>query len=421
MGRGRTARLLGICLLICMVISGCGIGPAFMKGDRIKFNKSVEQSTNEQMLLNLVRLKYIEAPFFLQIGAISSSFNVTAGASLAAQFPDAPSMLGAPLIFTYQPTLSSSFAQQPTITYTPLEGEQYVTRVLTEVTLDRIVMLHRTGWSMEHLLRILVQRIGAAANVPVAPGVVVGDPGSYMRFLELVRLLSAISNRGDLEFTSMPLQQTIITDAIPRDEVDAASIVAAAKEGASFRLGKNGTYQLVKPGPAQTLMQVRYADEDEARRLEELLGVQPKRYPVAGGRIGESFALTTARGIAPELGGGVQQEMVATVNVQLRSFMEALFFLSDGVVPPESAVKEKLVKAYPRVRGDDGSIIEVHSSAAPPTDAFISIYYRGSYFYIKDSDLSSKYAFGLLITLFSLQSGNVQTMAPLLTLPVGAR
>jgi hypothetical protein len=52
-------------------------------------------------------------------------------------------------------------------------------------------------------------------------------------------------------------------------------------------------------------------------------------------------------------------------------------------------------------------------------NAAVRTRYRGSWFYIDDSDLDSKSTFTLLGQLTNLQAGDLPSTAPLLTLPVG--
>ena len=49
----------------------------------------------------------------------------------------------------------------------------------------------------------------------------------------------------------------------------------------------------------------------------------------------------------------------------------------------------------------------------------LDVHSRGSRFYIDDSDLESKSTFSLPGQLFALQSGQLKSTAPVLTLPVG--
>jgi len=106
--------------------------------------------------------------------------------------------------------------------------------------------------------------------------------------------------------------------------------------------------------------------------------------------------------------------------------MGVFHFLSQGVEPPADHVERGLVT---QTRYDDGSpfdwtevtgdLLRVQSQGSPPGDAFVRVRYRGRWFFIDDTDLESKTTFGLLTTLFKLQSGDVKNVGPTLTLPVG--
>ena len=66
-----------------------------------------------------------------------------------------------------------------------------------------------------------------------------------------------------------------------------------------------------------------------------------------------------------------------------------------------------------------GGLFSIRSSAEPPGDAYVRVRYRDTWFFIDDADLNSKATFGLLEQIFNLQAGDVETTAPVLTLPVG--
>jgi hypothetical protein len=66
-----------------------------------------------------------------------------------------------------------------------------------------------------------------------------------------------------------------------------------------------------------------------------------------------------------------------------------------------------------------GGLMEIHSSEQQPKSPYAAVRYRGYWFYIDDSNLTSKSTFSLLMQLFALQSGEIKSTAPVLTLPVG--
>ncbi|MDO9528278.1 MAG: hypothetical protein Q7J27_03870 [Syntrophales bacterium] len=69
-------------------------------------------------------------------------------------------------------------------------------------------------------------------------------------------------------------------------------------------------------------------------------------------------------------------------------------------------------------KGLHQGLVNVRSSSARPSDAYVSVFYRGRWYYIADDDARSKAYFVLVGMIFSLQAGELHTAQPLLTLPV---
>ena len=61
-------------LLLCLLVAGCSLGPRQLKGNRLGYNTSIQKSDNEELLLNLVRLRYMEVPCFMQVSSVTASF-----------------------------------------------------------------------------------------------------------------------------------------------------------------------------------------------------------------------------------------------------------------------------------------------------------------------------------------------------------
>jgi len=111
------------------------------------------------LLLNLVRARYAEPLFFLQIGSISSSFGYTANAGASATFmSNLRNRASVANLFT--PSIGAGISEMPTITYSPLQGEKAVRQLQTELRLDRFLILTRIGYDIETLLWTTVTRIG---------------------------------------------------------------------------------------------------------------------------------------------------------------------------------------------------------------------------------------------------------------------
>jgi hypothetical protein len=53
------------------LISGCAAqGAKRIQADRFDYNAAIAQSTREQMLLNIVRSRYLEVPVFLTVSSV---------------------------------------------------------------------------------------------------------------------------------------------------------------------------------------------------------------------------------------------------------------------------------------------------------------------------------------------------------------
>ena len=127
--------------------------------------------------------------------------------------------------------------------------------------------------------------------------------------------------------------------------------------------------------------------------------------------------------IAPASGSGTSSE---SIGINTRSLLGTLFYLSQSVMTPE---QDMALGRVTTTLDDDGrpfaweqvtsGLFQIHSQPQRPTNAAVSVHYRGHWFYIDDSDLDSKSTFSLLSQLFALQAGKIKSVAPLLTLPIG--
>ena len=67
-------------LIACLLVSACtSFGPRHVPVDRFNYNQAIGRSANEQMLLNLVRLRYREVPVFLAVSSVLTQDVYTGG------------------------------------------------------------------------------------------------------------------------------------------------------------------------------------------------------------------------------------------------------------------------------------------------------------------------------------------------------
>jgi hypothetical protein len=75
-------RNAGLLALLVLSPAGCRhYGPRSIVADRIPYNEAVAISWKEQTLLNVVKLRYMDTPFFLEVPQITSGYTLQAAAT----------------------------------------------------------------------------------------------------------------------------------------------------------------------------------------------------------------------------------------------------------------------------------------------------------------------------------------------------
>lgn len=365
--------------LFVVTLTGCSLGPQALKGNRLDYNVSVQRSNNEELLVNIVRARYVEPLFFLQVGSISSSFGYTSQVGLTGTvFERAQNQ---PYLNFITPSLGAGFSENPTITYSPLQGEKMVRQLQSELQLDRFLTLVRTGYSLEALIWLTVIQIGNIGNFGVTDE---NNAGSYSKFLELAQMLGKMHKRGDLEFL-----------AVNKDE------------------GCTGCLT----------MQLRYLDKKEAEELENLLAIQPERISTRDGRLVSVVNLSSLRDFLPCEG---DKTKCRSVFIKMKSYQQMIYDMGLHADISDDAQSDEVSIPFKPSTDDVASrnglhagLIKIKSQSTQPTSYFVAVPYRNRWFYIDDRDIKSKIFFMVLNSIFSLQSGDLPTTAsPLLTLPV---
>lgn len=325
-------------------LSGCAtrIGARSLPDVRSAYNESVAQSSNEQMLLNLVRLRYSHPVQFLEPVSVVTTYSFSRNLGLAGNGNlngenSFASIAGGAL------SGGLSATETPTITYTPLAGEQFVRRLASPLPRDLLWRLLQGGWPADHLLPITVSRFGPAR----AP--VISAPDDNNPFSRIVSDLTTLQADGSL----------IIDVDHP------AGVVIEVGEGAV------GDRLLASLGVAEDL----------------------RRFTVSGHLVD-----------APE----------TDVPMLTRSMMDVLFYLSHGVaVSPNDAAARDLGVPLPIAE----PLLDVRRSNDRPATAFVAVPYEGEWFWIDNTDRSTKSVFGSMRLLMSIMAAPGEIQTPVLTLP----
>jgi hypothetical protein len=160
----------------CLLVSCSSYGPQTIERDRMDYGVSVRNSVKEQLLANIVGLRYMEAPVFVDVSSVINQYalsgNVQAGVGFNNSITGGDSTsLGA----------GGRWEDRPTITYTPISGKKFSESLLTPVPPEALFALVQSGWPSDLMFRLTVSAINGVED---ANGGRQADPG-YRELLQV--------------------------------------------------------------------------------------------------------------------------------------------------------------------------------------------------------------------------------------------
>ena len=150
-------------VLVVFAASGCdSFGPKSLTGTHSLYNQAIVTSLNEQFLQNLVRLRYRDPPYFVEVSSVTASlrFEAVVGLDVTLSTGGGGDPVG--------PSTGVVYSTTPTITYTPLRGEDFLRNLLTPISLESFFVLTQSGWSVSRVFGICVEQINDLENAPTA-------------------------------------------------------------------------------------------------------------------------------------------------------------------------------------------------------------------------------------------------------------
>lgn len=367
--------------IVLSLVSGChSIGPKKIDLDRSHYNDIVWQTDLEQLLKNIVRLRYAESSSYFQVTNVTASYSLVQ--SMSAQVVTPSSQEG------YYPTLTASpsvvYSDSPTISYAPLGNAAFVASLEKPVDFNYFLLLtHGCKFDFDVMSKIMLTKIGPLTNSPSAVSIDVYKVPNYKPFYQFVDTVERMTQ-----------EETIVPKPIYFNKTVGIMLHFTHKNSKDALLLK----KMVKIP----------ANSDDIIILPE----------------GEALIVEAQNGrlVIPT----PPAQLKNVVYAQTRSIESILTFLSRGVEVPAPHLHNKVTtEGYnidnsvydwkPMMKG----IITIYSSETKPTeDVMMSTYLHNHWFYIKASDIRSKQTLYLMIKLMDLVSVlPPQYQGPSLTLP----
>src|SRR5262249_27863154 len=192
------ARVAAAAAILCL--SGCGrflgpratLGPGTIVRGRQLYSEVISDTNNQQTLELIVRARYGEPWGLLSVATVTANVRTTAMAN--SQFGVGPTA-------NYQGnlvplSLGLAYEENPTVTYTPVQGERYAKNILSPIGLDMLVLLLSMEHAPHELLSILLRQVNGLQNPMYGP------PQAGAAFHDSVVLLARLENAGQATWTS---------------------------------------------------------------------------------------------------------------------------------------------------------------------------------------------------------------------------
>ena len=353
------ARRLIAAVLAALVAACAGIGPGTVPHDRIDYGSAIGDSWKEQTLLNIVKLRYADMPIFLEVAQVIAGYQLQSALSGSFALGNFTASLIDRLTATGGATAASTYTDRPTVVYQPLTGVDFLKRLMTPIPPSSVLFMLQSGYAADRIMPIMLDSINGLNNEsnwlrrPADP--------KFTRLVELVRegqLAGAIQIRIER----------------PKDGAESSVLI----------FGPSKDPQLATKGI----------------EIKSILGIKPD-----------------LRELKVNYGGYSGRN--SEIDMLTRSMLQIMLEFAAVVRVPEADVAEG--KATPGLVEASGAALNgpplrVLVTDTAPQDAFVATQYNRRWYWIADTDIQSKYTFGIIMLLFSIADTGARGSAPVVTI-----
>lgn len=266
--------------LLLLICAACAShGPATVSRDRDGYSSAIGRSLNHELLLNIVRLRYLDMPVFLDVQQILAGYTIegTAGAGWSEKGFASGWNFGA----------GGKYIDRPTITYRPRAGAVFAKNIMTPLEPRAILYLTQSGYAAEFIFPLCIESMNGLRN---GSSTLTGAEKTDPRFNRVVELMSQVQRGAGLGMRIKPN---------PDDERGAILIVM---------------------GRPDATPEIQAA----SREVNELLGLEPG--------LGEYIVM---------YGSGIGDKK--TLTMQTRSVLQIMFEMANRITAPPEHVKKGYV------------------------------------------------------------------------------
>jgi hypothetical protein len=346
--------------MLLLAASGCAVvGPRSISMGRGDYTEAINKTEDEQLLLSIVKGRYGENYTLLAVSGVAANvrFRTNAGTDI-----------GVGPTSNYDGNLvpfsgGLAYEENPTITYTPVQGEQYLRQLLSPIPLNLLVLIIRSSTNSAATLTLFTNRINDMQNPDFLDGPNAKTDSRFERFVEIVQEL---------------------------DQAGVIQLVEDPRENVPFDI------LITNYSPSHT------------GKVEECLNL-----------LGLPMPTEESKDIVLPVYFAVNGQDLDGIAISTRSTFDLMEILRAAIEVPEEHAKAGLSVNYPKT-GLAGKNLRILASKDKPERAAVAVRHRGYWFYIHETDMRTKLYYVMIRTLWSVSiaSASEQKAAPVLTIPV---
>lgn len=354
--------LTQVLVLLTTVGPGCRhFGPRSITADRIPYNEAIATSWKEQTLLNVVKMRYGDTPFFIDVPQITSGYTVQGGAATTGGivFPATSDLASFAQQLGLTLNLQGGYQDRPTISYTPQTSSQFIRNLTSPINPGSVMFLIQSGYPADIVFDLTVDTINGIRNRSIT--------GGNFR-------------PADPEFTWM------------------IGVLRKAQE--MGHVGMRVEREKDKQDSVIFLIQDRNIDPDLAKELagvRRILNLHPDR--------GEFRIAFGANAVNPN-----------EIAILSRSVFRVLTELSSYVDVPADHLARGIAPPLGDPASGDAGPFRVWSGSERPCDPFVAVCFERRWFWIEKSDFRSKRTMIYLLALLALADTGPKENLPLITI-----
>jgi hypothetical protein len=352
-----SVKLLGAAVL-ALALTGCAsVGPRTVAVDRFDYSSAIADSWKEQTLLNIVKIRYVDLPVFVDVSSVVAGYSLQTGVTVGGVVSSERAVQG-----NYGSIGGQAvYTDRPTITYVPMTGEKFLRGMITPIDPKNIFFMLQAGYAADFILGLTVESLNGVRNRSATGGTIRPADPDFARVQQLLREVQVAGGVGMRVEEDKAKGSTAVL-LFQRDDLPADIREKSA----------------------------------EIRRLLRLKADQQK------------FVLT----YSPMRGGDNE------LAVNSRSLLQILQAFSSYVEVPEQDLRDRIAApALAHSESDPRQVGRIRSGPTRPESAYVAVQYRGQWFWVDHSDSLTKRALTAVMFFFTLADTGSPDKLPLITIP----